>query len=252
MSLAYNCFLVAYLLILLCCGLTKDPDSYTFVALCFLVVAALIAISSLHRSHISAGEAWASKSMSDTASTVAPDSGDLQSAGHEHQSLLPWPERCSSIPDVIERDLEHKTRPDELDLLPDGGDTPYELVQIFKAAWSKKALRFWNSDDRQLQEVVPEADAPRPEAECASLVSSKNGNIGSGNDAICTPSTASLNSHENTYGENTEQTSTISSSTRPRLRLLASTADFFGSKIKPNRSNIVRASLTKAASPLTA
>ena len=252
MSLAYNCCLVAYLLILLCCGVTKDPDSYIFVALCYLVVAALVAISSLDSSPTLADEVWANKTMPDLASIVAPDCGDLKNPGFEHQSLLPWAERSSASPDVLEGELDQKTRPNELDLLPDGEDTPYELVQIFKAAGSKDALRLWNSNDLQSQEVITQADTPQPEVESRSSLSSVTSNLSSGNDAICTPSTASLGSHEITHDETSEPESTISSSTRPRLRLLASTTNFLGSKIKHKRSSLARASSPKTIPPVTA
>src|SRR2546423_12035273 len=82
-------------------------------------------------------------------------SSSPQAPSTPETSLLPWPEHEESTSPVLPNDWERFPHPKELEYLPDGEQTPYDLRQIVKRSLYKRESESSNS-----REITAEAHDP--------------------------------------------------------------------------------------------
>jgi hypothetical protein len=85
---------------------------------------------------------------------------NLQGSPPPQSSLLPWPESDKPRHAVLPNDWERFPHPEELEYLPDGPQTPYELRQIVK-----RSLNRHESESSKFPQIKPKIQ--KPEAQSA-------------------------------------------------------------------------------------
>jgi hypothetical protein len=168
-----------------------------------LLILVIITTSSIL--HLSSFECYCSirKSASDFWSLIYMSSPgqNLQGSPPLELLLLPWPENEKLRHAVLSNDWERFPHPEELENLPDGPQTPYELRQIVK-----RSLYKHESESSKVLQVKPEVQAPQAQSALApraplevpekqhrdSLASADSGKACSGGSEI--PSAATVDS----------------------------------------------------------
>lgn len=96
---------------------------------------------------------------------MSSPSNNPQEPSTRETSLLPWPEYTELTSGVLPDDWERLPHPKELQYLPDGEHTPYELRQIVKRSLYKYESESSNSRDVTVEVQDSEtqsAIAPKP------------------------------------------------------------------------------------------
>jgi hypothetical protein len=84
----------------------------------------------------------------------------LQGSSPPESSLLPWPENPKLRHAVLPNDWERYPHPQELEYLPDGPQTPYELRQIVKRSMYKHESESESSKFPQIKPKIQTPEAP--------------------------------------------------------------------------------------------